>query len=98
LSLAWLPFEMEALGRAELLQLRGVEVPVARAEDLVLYKAVAWRDRDRSDIERLFELHGDQIDLDRVRSVLAQFSEALEQPERVSSFETLVQRVLGRKP
>jgi hypothetical protein len=29
LSLAWLPFELEALGRAELLQLRGVEVPMA---------------------------------------------------------------------
>lgn len=55
LSLAWLPFEREALAAAEHLDSRGVDVPVARAEDLVIYKAAAFRDRDRSDIERLLK-------------------------------------------
>jgi hypothetical protein len=46
-SLAWLPFEKEALRAANRLELAGADVPVARAEDLIIYKAVAWRDRDR---------------------------------------------------
>ena len=48
LSLAWLPFEQEALARAERLDLGPVRAPVATAEDLVIYKVVAWRERDKS--------------------------------------------------
>jgi hypothetical protein len=66
LSLAWLPFEKDALAAAELVDLRGVEVPVARAEDLVIYKAAAFRDRDRSDIERLLKLYGGSMDIPRI--------------------------------
>lgn len=51
LTLAWLPFEHEALTRAERLDLGNVKAPVATAEDLVIYKAVAWRQRDKSDVE-----------------------------------------------
>jgi hypothetical protein len=40
---------------------------VATAGDLVVYKAIAARERDRSDIERLLELHGSAIDLTAVR-------------------------------
>lgn len=98
LSLAWLPFEHEALARAELMRLRGVKVPVAQAEDLLVYKAVAWRDRDRTDIERLLELYGDQVDVKRVRAILVQFSEALDAPERIAEFDHLVSRVLHRPP
>jgi hypothetical protein len=38
LSIAWLPFELEALAAAETLEVAGVPVGVARAEDLVVYK------------------------------------------------------------
>ena len=41
LSLGWLPFEREAMARAEVFELIGVAVPIARAEDLVIYKGVA---------------------------------------------------------
>lgn len=53
LSLAWLPFEVDAIERAERLDLNGVDAPVATVEDLLVYKAIAWRPRDREDIERL---------------------------------------------
>lgn len=53
LSLGWLPFEWEAMSRATPVDLAGVTLPVATAEDLVVFKAIAWRDRDRGDIERL---------------------------------------------
>jgi predicted nucleotidyltransferase len=94
LSLALLPFEREALDRAERLDLGGVRVPVALAEDLIVYKAVAWRDEDRQDIERLLRLHAGAVDLARVRRLVAEFAEALEEPERVSGFERLVERAL----
>jgi len=70
-------------------------VPVAAAEDLIVYKAVAWRDRDRADVERLLVQHGDRIDLTRVRRVVQDFAEALGAPERVVELDALIRRALG---
>jgi len=95
-SLAWLPFEKEALDRADRLLLRGVEAPVARPEDLVVYKAVAWRDKDRADIEQLIRLHAKVIDIQRVRALVAEFAEALEVPERLDELEHLIAKALSR--
>lgn len=95
LSLAWLPFEREALDRATRVDFGSVVASVATPEDLVIYKAVAWRDRDRTDIERLLALHATTIDLARVRSLVRQFAEALDEPGRVDGFDALVRHVLG---
>ena len=93
-SLAWLPFERAALERAEPFDFAGVVIKVAQAEDLVIYKAVAWRERDRSDIERLLLRHGHVVDLARIRTLVRQFAEALDEPERVEQFEALVRRTV----
>jgi hypothetical protein len=90
LSLAWLPFEEHALKRAPRERLRGVVVPVTCAEDLVIYKALAWRDRDRSDITHLLALHRDDIDAERVLSVVAPLAEAMDLPERARELESLL--------
>ncbi|MGH9361132.1 MAG: nucleotidyl transferase AbiEii/AbiGii toxin family protein [Thermoanaerobaculia bacterium] len=92
ITLASLPFEREALERAAALPFAGLEVRVASPEDLVIYKALAWRDRDRPDIERLLTLHGRSMNLDRVRRLVAEFAEILEDPERVAGFEELARR------
>jgi hypothetical protein len=94
-SLAWLPFEEQALARAEPLDLVPGSVPVALAEDLVVYKAVAWRDRDRADVERLLVQHGATIDLTRVRRIVKEFAEALGAPERVAELDSVIRRALG---
>lgn len=94
-SIAWLPFEEEALQRASPVSFGGVEVPVARPEDLIVYKVVAWRDRDKDDVERLLVLHHDTIDLERVRKLVREFAEALGDPKRVEEFETLLRRSTG---
>lgn len=94
ISLAWLPFEREALERATPVDFGGVVLPVATPEDLVVYKAAAWRERDRTDIERLLLRHGDAIDLDRIRGLVRLFAEALDEPERVQAFDALVARAL----
>lgn len=92
-SLAWLPFEAEALGRATEEEFAGVHIRVAHPEDLVVLKAVAWRDRDRSDIERLLLLHAGNMDIERIRGIVAQFAEVLEEPERVDQFDAILARV-----
>ena len=50
ITLAWLPFEQQALARASVVRLGDADVRVGQPQDLVVYKAVAWRDRDRGDI------------------------------------------------
>jgi hypothetical protein len=92
ISFAWLPFEEEALSRAVMTNFSGVFLPVAIPEDLIVYKATAWRDRDRSDIERLLTLHGNKIDLDRVRRLVVDISAVLEDPKRVAQFDAIVAR------
>ena len=89
-SLAWLPFERDAMDYATTVDFAGVRVRVARAEDLVVYKTVAWRDQDKADVERLLVLHGRSMDLDRIRSLVRQFADALDEPERIAQFDRLV--------
>jgi hypothetical protein len=92
LSIAWLPFEIDALAAAERLEIAGVPVPVARAEDLIVYKAVAFRPQDQQDIERLLVLYGRTIDLRRIRRLVAEFAAALDEPERLDALEQIVRR------
>lgn len=96
ITLGWLPFEREAIERATEVEFGGLELPVPLPEDLIVYKAVAWRDRDKEDIERLLLLHAEKVDLGRVRELVAQFAAALDEPERIEQFEALVRRALGQ--
>ena len=92
LSLGWLPFELDALAAAETLEVAGVRVAVARAEDLVVYTAVAFRPQDQQDMERLLVLHGRDMDLTRVRRLVAEFAAALDEPERQDALEQIIRR------
>lgn len=47
------PFEREVLARVEPIDLGGTELPVASPEDLVVYKLLADRPRDREDIRSI---------------------------------------------
>jgi hypothetical protein len=95
-SLAWLPFEQEALDSAVTVRIGEVETRVARPEDLVVYKATAWRERDRSDIERLIRLHGSTMDLPRVHHLVGEICLALDDEPRIAAFEALVARALAQ--
>ena len=95
LTLAWKPFELDALAAAEDMLLGSVEVTVARAEDLVLYEALAWSLQDREDMERLVSLHGKAMDLPRIRRVVAEFAATLDDPGRVNEVERVLERALG---
>lgn len=92
LSIAWLPFELEAIAASERLALAGTHVAVAQPEDLIIYKAVAFRPQDQQDIERLLVLYGSAIDLSRVRRIVGEFAAALEEPERVFGLDAIILR------
>jgi hypothetical protein len=92
-SLAWLPFEMEAMASAGPAMVGSVRLQVAQPEDLVIYKAVAWRPQDQQDVERLLFLHGARMDLARVRRHVRDLGEAMEQ-DRLRELETMIRRVL----
>ena len=92
LSIAWLPFELEALAASERLEIAGTRVAVARAEDLMIYKAVAFRPQDQQDIERLLVLHRATVDLVRIRRIVSEFASALDEPERMNRLEDIIRR------
>jgi hypothetical protein len=93
-SLAWLPYERDALARATLADLDGEIVPVVATPDLIVLKAVAWRDQDRIDVERLIVRHHRGLDLGWIRSTVSQFYCLLEEPERIVEFDAAVERAL----
>lgn len=94
LSLAWLPFELDAIAAAELVSVHGTRVRVPRVDDLVIYKIVGWRPQDQQDVERLVALHRTRMDLNRVRRLTHELAEALEDPERAEEFEDLLARTM----
>jgi hypothetical protein len=62
---------------------------------LIVFKAVAWRDRDRGDIERLLLRHREAVNFNRVRALVGEFGAAMDEPERLRDFDALVRRTLG---
>jgi len=91
ISLGALPFESELVERATKIDVGGVQVRVASAEDLVIMKAVAGRQRDVIDIENLI-LANPHLDVERVRRWVREFSAVLDMPEIHENLERLLKR------
>lgn len=96
ISMASLPFERELIERAVERTIRGVAFRVATPEDLIVMKAIALRPRDVADIEALLDMHP-QVDLERIRSILRVFTEALETDDFAAEFERVLARQQRRK-
>lgn len=88
-STAWTPFERDALAAATPTRFGAVHAPMARVEDLIVYKAMAARSRDIDDIVALLTLHPD-VDLAPARRRVEQLAELAEAPELVAKFDALV--------
>jgi hypothetical protein len=89
LSLAWTAFEHEALEARSDTKYGAVVAPMAAAEDLVIFKAMAARPRDIEDAAALLLMHKD-IDLDRVRRHLAQLAALAEEPSLAGGLEAVI--------
>lgn len=77
ISLAALAFEEEAIARASAWRIRrGVELTTCSAEDLIVYKAFANRERDWDDIAGVAERQGRGLDRRYVLEALRPLCEA----------------------
>lgn len=88
LALGALPFEEEVTSRAVRLKLGRFQCPVASPEDLIIMKLVAARPKDLEDVRGLLTFH--QVDQERILRIVAEFAEALEDPD----LQTLAKKLL----
>ncbi len=83
------PYEEQAIQRAEPIEVDGVSLPICTAEDLIIHKAISNREQDWIDIEGVLIRQRGKLDLAYVFHWLAQFAEALENPEILTRFDQL---------
>lgn len=80
-------YEESAIARARTVTMAGHSIRVLSPEDLIVHKCIAGRPRDFEDIESiLIRMRGD-IDLEYVRSWLAQFAEVIDGGDLIGTFE-----------
>jgi nucleotidyltransferase AbiEii toxin of type IV toxin-antitoxin system len=91
-GLARLPFEEQAIARAERVDWAGVTIPVARPDDLLISKLVSARPGDLADAETLLSLHGQAMELPRVLATVREFAEVLGDSGRLEVLAHLLDR------
>jgi len=96
LSIAGIAFEIEMVNSAKLIDLAGVSIPVARPDDILIMKSLALRPRDIADIEAILTVQ-ENLDLTRIRNVISEFSQVLEQEDYVSEWDRIVKRALSKR-
>lgn len=88
-SLGWTDFEREALASSTRATYGRISYPMARAEDLVVFKALAARPKDIEDAAALILMHA-TIDLDRVRRRLAELAQLASEPALLDGLERVI--------
>lgn len=86
-------YEEQIIERAVARDLGGWSTQVCSAEDLIIQKVVAGRGRDWLDVEELLIAQHGRLDQAYIVDWLAQFAEALEQPEMLSAYQALREKV-----
>ena len=70
----------------------GVSIPVICAEDLLVTKVLAGREKDIEDIRGVLAERGERLDLPHVRSVIALLEEALGQSDLLPLIDSEIRR------
>jgi hypothetical protein len=78
--------------RARDLEVAGVSVPVARAEDLIVMKILAGRAKDIADVEAVLQAQA-TLDLELIRETLHLLEQAIDQRDLLPAFEQALERV-----
>ena len=86
------------LERAEIRDLDGVKVPVARAEDIVVMKILAGRPKDLEDVVAILAAHPDDFDVELAQQTLRMLEEALDQSDLLPELERAIARARGVAP
>jgi len=97
--LAGLPYEARVIARSSPWQIDNeTALQTCSAEDLLVMKAFAARDKDWADVTSILERQGRKLDLDLVREELRPLAEAKEQPDIAMQLERRIERILGKSP
>lgn len=86
-----MPFEAEVVDRAELIDIGKLAIRITTPEDLIVMKALARQSEDIADIGGIIDVQGD-LDVDRIRFRVREFSSVLEMPEIFEDLELLLKR------
>ena len=93
-SLAGLPFEEQMISRASLCDYgKGLFFLTCSAEDLVILKAFAGRDKDWSDVQSVLERQRGKLDFGIIFDNLRPLTELKEAPEICVKLEELIRQV-----
>lgn len=79
--------EEQVLARAQWLDLEGLRIRVASAEDIVVLKCLAGREKDRQDVIAILAAQGATLDLEYVDGLLELLRDALAEDEIVRFYE-----------
>lgn len=85
------------LDRAELRDVGGARVPVARAEDLVAMKLLAGRSKDVEDVVAILAARAN-LDINLLRSTLSLLEGALDQSDLLPALDAALERARGLRP
>jgi len=94
LSLGILPFEVEMIERSQIIEIGNLKIRIPTAEDLIILKAVAHREKDLQDIEAIAKTQA-EIDMNRICFWLKQFGEVLDFPGLWDEIEGLISSKKG---
>jgi hypothetical protein len=96
-ALGGLPFEERSIDRSTRWAVSpGVTLITCSAEDLVVHKTFAGRDRDWADVESVLARQHGKLDLPLARSELAPLLELKGEPESMQRLERMIARVDSR--
>ena len=97
--LAGLPFEARVINRSSPWEIGdGATLRTCSAEDLLVMKCFAARDKDWADVTSVLERQGNRLDLNLVREELQPLVAAKEEPDILEQLEHRIKRILGVKP
>ena len=86
--------EEEFASRAQIHRVGGIDVPVARIEDLLIGKLIAGRSKDLEDARALLAANPGRVDRREVRDTLRVVTEALGEADLVARFDAVLADVV----
>jgi hypothetical protein len=90
LLLADTPFDVQAIQRARPVNIQSdLTITVCTAEDLILYKMISTRPRDREDVQGIVRRQGDALDDAYTLYWLRQFEQAIDDSTLVADYRRL---------
>jgi hypothetical protein len=88
-SMAWTDFEHAAIAASSVAAFGVVKAPMARPEDLIVFKAIAGRPKDIEDAAALLVLYP-KLDRNWLRGRVSQLAALADEPELATGLETAI--------